>query len=187
METQEIWKDIPWYEWMYQVSNLWRVLSLYSWKEKILSPNKTTKFWHLSVWIMNKKIKVHRLVASCFLWLDLFSYKDKKTSLCVCHKDDNPANNRVDNLFLGTHKDNSIDASRKWRMTIKKWKDHVLSKEVIQIKDWNIINTFYWVREAERITWIKSQNISQCALWKKKSAWWFTWWFVDDKQNIWQP
>jgi len=25
---EEIWKDILWYEWMYQVSNMWRVRSL---------------------------------------------------------------------------------------------------------------------------------------------------------------
>lgn len=26
--NQEIWKDVVWYEWLYQISNLWRVKSL---------------------------------------------------------------------------------------------------------------------------------------------------------------
>lgn len=50
MKNKEIWKDIPWYEWLYQASNMWRVKSLdrivhnkWSWntygiKWKILKP-----------------------------------------------------------------------------------------------------------------------------------------------------
>lgn len=67
---------------------------------------------HLQVTIsMNNRprtLLVHRLVAEAFLSRP--TGKD-----CVCHKDDNPANNRVDNLFWGTRKDNSDDKVRKNR------------------------------------------------------------------------
>ena len=46
--NEEIWKDIPWYEWLYQASNLWNIKSLISWKEKILKANKT-KRWYLQL------------------------------------------------------------------------------------------------------------------------------------------
>jgi hypothetical protein len=60
------------------------------------------------------KYLAHRLVAQAFLWLDI---KDKKTY--VCHKDDNPENNKVENLFLWTAKQNTQDAVSKKRMKRK--------------------------------------------------------------------
>jgi hypothetical protein len=86
------------------VSNMGRVLSFKRKNCRILSPRKKGKNSYatvsLSKNLIEKTILVHRLVASCFLGLDLFSFTDPKTSICVCHKDDNPANNEVSNLFL---------------------------------------------------------------------------------------
>ena len=73
MET-EIFKDIPWYEWLYQVSNLWNAKSLINnkWKfvEKLLKHNKD-KVWYLHINLYkNKKAKIyliHRLVCLTFL------------------------------------------------------------------------------------------------------------------------
>lgn len=117
----EIWKDIIWYEWMYQVSNLWNVKSLdriiknmkFNWK--ILKSNKLPNSYHiidLRKWWLNtrKNFFIHRLVAQAFLWLDINNRK-----IVVCHKDDNPSNNCVDNLFLWTHKENTQDMISKWR------------------------------------------------------------------------
>jgi hypothetical protein len=54
----EIWKDIPWFEWIYQVSNLGRVKSLerfrdnwnkwYIQKEKIIKQLENNKYQHLA-------------------------------------------------------------------------------------------------------------------------------------------
>lgn len=177
----EVWKDIPWYEGLYKVSNMGRVLSLKRKNHIILSPREKGKNSYVSVSLskdlVEKNILIHRLVASCFLGLDLFWFTDPKNSICVCHKDDNPANNKADNLFLGTHKDNSLDRENKWRnwMKGKFWSEHNLSKKVYQMKDGEIINTYGSTCEAERMTWINSRHISRCALRKKMLAWWFSW------------
>jgi len=153
---QEIWKDIPWYEWLYQVSNFGRVFSiwtkpsiksrgrLFPWRKwKILKWRQTGNYWHLSVRLarnwFSKDVKIHRIVASAFLWLDLFWFTDAKKSFCVCHKDDNPKNNNVENLFLWTNKDNHLDMMSKWRRVFPNWCDVYNSKfsedEILDIRE----------------------------------------------------
>lgn len=117
---QEIWKDIPWYEWLYQASNLWRVKSLD--RIDLLKRNKyscilnfiPSSWWYIRIRLCKnsttKSFNVHRIVAQVFLWLDINNKK-----IVVCHKDDNPSNNRVDNLFLWSQKNNIEDMIKKWR------------------------------------------------------------------------
>lgn len=52
---------------------------------------------------------VHRLVAEAFL------PPQPVGKVCVCHKDDDPSNNRPANLFWGSKADNSADMVRKGR------------------------------------------------------------------------
>jgi len=52
---------------------------------------------------------VHRLVAEAFL------PPPPKGKDCVCHRDDNPGNNKPENLFWGDRRDNSDDMVRKNR------------------------------------------------------------------------
>lgn len=126
----EIWEDILWYEWLYQVSNLWNVKSLpkkWSWWHnwKILK-NNISWSWRKIVMLRKnnlwKMFYLHRLVAQAFLWLDINNPK-----ILVCHKDDNPLNNNIKNLFLWTSKDNIQDMIRKWR-SISQIKKKVLLK-----------------------------------------------------------
>lgn len=126
---QEIWKDIEWYEWLYQISNIGRVKSLNykrTWKHIILS-NNIMRNWYHKIWLRNKgiykKMYIHRLVAQAFLWLDI-----SNTKILVCHKDDNPSNNMVENIFLWNHKENSRDMLNKWRSVIQKDKRLKVSK-----------------------------------------------------------
>lgn len=64
----EIWKDIPWYEWLYQVSNLWNIKWL---KYNILKKLNANKYWYIDIvlsnkWLLTYKL-VHRLVAQAFI------------------------------------------------------------------------------------------------------------------------
>lgn len=168
----EEWKDIPLYEWLYQVSNLGRVKSLerFTWFvkrwEKILKPNKH-KLWYVYVTLCNikyKKYSIHRLVWLCFLWLDIL---DK--SKLICHKNDIKDDNRVDNLFIWTAKDNTQDMISKWR---RKWN----RRPILQIDiNWNILKRWNTSVDAYKELWISNANINVCLRWRSKTAWWFVW------------
>lgn len=199
----EIWKDIPGYEWYYMVSNIGRVKSLDRYvkhpilyrqfvKWILLKPD-IYKSWYFSVTVRNNgsinKILVHRLVAFSFLWLDINSPTQEKWAIVVCHKDDNPSNNRVDNLFLWTQRENIIDMYSKWRdkcvrwekhpMFWKKWKLHLWSKPVNQLtEDWKLIKEYASATEAAEILNLCNKGISACCRWKVAHCWWYKWEFA---------
>ena len=98
----EVFKDIPGYEGLYQVSNLGRVKSLGNnkgKKEKIKTPIKTTDGYYdigLHKNKVKKMVKVHKLVAEVFL-------SNPDNMPYVTHKDGDRKNNRVDNLEYTNH------------------------------------------------------------------------------------
>lgn len=112
----EIWKDIPNYEGLYQVSNTGKVKSIPHYtrngakcsvrltKGKILAQYKMPNGYmqvQLSKNELREKYYVHRLVASVFL--------DNKYNLSdVNHIDGNKNNNSVDNLEWCSHRGNQI-------------------------------------------------------------------------------
>lgn len=55
-----------------------------------------------------KRYGVHRLVAKAYI-------DNPEGKPIVCHKDDNPKNNHVSNLFWGTQKENMLDMVAKGR------------------------------------------------------------------------
>lgn len=135
---EEIFIDIKWYEWLYQISNLGRAKSLnynQTWKEKLLKPIIYDK-WYPGIHIRKndkyKILKINRLVAQAFLWLDINNRK-----IFVCHKDDNPLNNRTDNLFLWTRKDNMRDMINKWRSNHQKNKRALIKFWKYKIEDFD--------------------------------------------------
>lgn len=101
----EIFKDIPNYEGIYQVSNLGNVKSLHYGKEKILKPYKGVcgyKYFIATNKQKRKTIKVHQAVAMAFL-----NHKPCGCKLVVNHKDFNKTNNEVANLEIVTTRENS--------------------------------------------------------------------------------
>lgn len=106
----EIFKDIKGYEGLYQVSNYGKVKSLgngkssnpESKKERILKNSQRDKVYNVVSLCNNGKVAnyyVHRLVWEAFNGPVPNGYE-------VNHMDENPGNNRLDNLNLVTHKEN---------------------------------------------------------------------------------
>lgn len=163
-------KDIPWFEWIYAITQDWRVWSYPKrWHSGVFLKPYIIPVWYEYVRLMcGKKTKghrVHRLVALTYL-------PNPKNYLVVRHLDNNPLNNHVSNLDWCTQSTNikqsyydgrsevsEYQKKRIWEATIKR-----CAKKVWQFTEsWEIINKFISASEAGRCLWISQSNISACA------------------------
>lgn len=127
---EEILKEIPWCpKWKYFVSNLGRVKN----DKEYVFKWETNWFWYKRVELVRepgdkKKYLVHRLVYTIFNWLP-YTYWSKSNWL-VCHKDNNPWNNKLSNLYIGTQKENLKQCSNDWRKYIPRfyWENNPINK-----------------------------------------------------------
>lgn len=99
---KEIWKDIPGYEGRYKASNLGRIKSMnylgHEGNEQILKPN-ITNLGYNRVELINKKYLLHRVIAMTFL-------QEYNEELTIDHINNNPNDNRLENLRVCTQKEN---------------------------------------------------------------------------------
>lgn len=173
----EIWKDIPNYEGLYQASNLGRIKSLERFrkgangslvtvKEKILKPQiDGIDYYGVCLYkqSIKKTCKIHRLV-----WLAFNGPIPE--GLQVNHINEIKADNRLENLNLMTAKENTNWGSRNERAAKK------LSKVVLQfdLND-NFIKEYQSAHQVERELGFASQNISKCCKGKFKTAYRYKW------------
>ena len=181
---KEIWKDIPWYEWLYQASNLWRINSFFNWNNRILKNTKQNTWYLLTRLFKDKKVKTvmtHRVITITFIW-PVPSLKEVNHINWI--KDDN----RIENLEYCTksenHKHRFEKLWHKWYWYWKKWKDHncywkkYWAKRIIQYDfSWKIIKIWPSILEASTYYCISTAAICNHLNWKSKSSAWYKWWY----------
>lgn len=176
--NMEEFKDIKGYEGKYQISNFGRVKSLWFGKEKILKPIEHSQGYLTVILYKNRKIKtikIHRLVAEAFI-------SNPHNYPCVNHKDENPANNCVDNLEWCTQKYNVNYGNCQQRRVAKiDWKEisrkrtEKLSKTVLQYtKDGKFVREWSSTQECGR-NGFNQGAVSLCCNGKLKSHKGYIW------------
>lgn len=164
-----LFKDISGYEGMYQVSDDGKVIALaravpngkkvLHRKQSVLTPHLRGKngLDYYAVTLSRKgkpkTFSIHRLVAQAFL-----PNPDELPE--VNHKDENPLNNRVENLEWCTRQYN-IDYSK--------------SKPVMQIDGEKVVATYKSIKEAGRVTGIKRRGINNVLTGWAKTAGGYKW------------
>jgi hypothetical protein len=87
------------------------------WKPIKIKPHPRGEF---EIEIAERQYKVHRIIAACFLGLDIENPED-----VIDHRDGNPSNNRIENLRVTTRQGNDWNRTRAkgyyWNMARNKW------------------------------------------------------------------
>lgn len=174
----EIWKDIEGYEGYYQVSTEGRIRSLdrrvwngrgYILLEGKLVAQTLKKDGYLKVKLNkegeHKHFLVHRLVAQAFI-----PNPDNLPS--VNHKDENKTNNSVENLEWCTVAYNNSYGDRLKHLARSR------GKKVAQIKDGEVIATYYSCVEAAKQINGHNSRISECARGLNETAYGYKWRYV---------
>ena len=175
---EEVWKDIAGYEGKYQVSNLGRVLSLprpktsrnahgeftFTTKSKILR-TFTQRGGYQRVSLgkgKNKKaFMVHRLVGMAFV-------PGYREGLFINHKDENPHNNRADNLEWVTAAENNIYGNH-----IENSRRYVAVEQLTI--DGQFIQRFNSIIDAAEANGCRATSIQSCCAGRFKSSGGYRW------------
>lgn len=147
----EIWKDINGFEGLYQVSNYGNVRSMYQSVQRILKLEKMRKgYLRTSLHHGEKRarILVHRLVAQTFI-------PNPQNLPCINHKDENKANNRVDNLEWCTNEYNCNYGTRNLRTGLSRRKPIIViekeTEDVFMEHNSLVDAAFYWGVSVDQI------------------------------------
>lgn len=150
----EIWKDIPGYEGLYEISNFGNIKSFHNYRGRnnILKPKLKSGYYQIGLRKNNirKWYTLHRLVAEAFI-------PNPNNLPQVNHKDENKLNNNVENLEWCTVLYNNTYGTRIERVKSK------TSKPVYQydLKN-NFIKKYSSITEASKKLNISAGNIVSC-------------------------
>jgi len=169
----EIWKDVPNYEGLYQVSNLGKVKSLERdivhmgnisrIKEKVMKPFINRGGYYCVKLSKNQKyksFKIHRLVALAFI-------PNPNNYECINHKDENKKNNVVSNLEWCTKRYNNEYGSKSL------WKRKVYKFDL----DGNLLAKYDSITEAAKQNNFSYSSINGCCRESIRTAHGFIWCF----------
>jgi hypothetical protein len=183
---EEIWKPVVGYENAYEVSNLGRVRSV----DKYVNHNPSgmalrkgqirkqilTKdgYCRVSLWdkYKGRYFAVHRLVAMAFI-------PNPDNLPCVNHKDENPQNNRADNLEWCSVLYNGGYGTKGLRCSKSQ------SKQVAQYdKEGNLLKVYIGPVYAEKETGINQCAIRNCCLGHSKTAGGYVWKYLIEGKRV---
>ncbi|RJP48805.1 MAG: hypothetical protein C4586_08635 [Anaerolineaceae bacterium] len=163
----EIWKDIPEFEGVYQISNHGRLKKLKCERRPHSYPRivsvKNGNGWYLTIILQfegkKKTARIHRLVAEAFI-------PNPENKLEVNHKDTNKQNNHWSNLEWVSRKENHAHAVK--NTDIVKGMNHynkfVRPNIIVQVSpEGDVIKEFPNACEAARTTGVCNRNILQVA------------------------
>lgn len=126
--SKEMWRDVPGYEGLYQVSNTGAVKSLarevkssgdsYRFTDdRILKPARRSVGGYMEVALTKdgkmRTHRIHKLVMAAFVG-------DCPAGQEVRHLNCDPGDNRLENLAYGTRSDNMLDSGRMFRLSRQK-------------------------------------------------------------------
>ena len=167
---KEIWKDIPNYEGLYQISNYGRIKSLYNYKRNgtnILKPRIKKGYYCIGLRKKGKRkwIGIHRLVGQTFI-------PNPNNYPCINHKDENPLNNYVENLEWCTVKYNNCYGTR-----IERARNSIKTKRKVLKYDLkgNFIKEYESISEAGRKNKILPSGIVSCCKGKYNNCGGYVW------------
>lgn len=162
---KEKWRPVVGYEGRYEVSNLGRIRRV-----KIITPSKK-KHGYMQVSLVDesgvrKSLRLHRIVAEAFL-----PNPDGKPQ--VNHRDENPENNRADNLEWATAEENTNYGSRTARAAAKNGS----KTPIVQIdpKMLKVVAEYPGQSAAARATGISLASINACLRGKQRRAGGYLW------------
>ncbi len=174
-----MFKDIQWYEWIYEVNEEWLIRSI--------RKNNILKSWDkglgymrvdLSIKWKRKAFLVHRIVAITFI-------PNPENKPQVNHKNWVKSDNQVDNLEWATASENTRHAwdnlfIKNKRIYVKRykslWGNNHNARKVLQFtRSWEFIREWDSIMDAKRYTKISQSNISLCCKWIRGNAGWYMW------------
>ena len=153
---QEIWDIIDASSGRYEVSNYGRIRRAKT--KRILKESETRGYKYASMWFGNKRVRkaVHVMVAKAFV-------ANPNNLPQVNHKDEDPSNNRADNLEWCTASYNSSYGTRNERMLVTRKMNNRITRErpVLRIYG-EEIKEYKSIMEASRDTGVDFSNIAKC-------------------------
>lgn len=182
---QEIWKDIPGYEGLYQASNFGRIRSLDKEvkhfkggtavkKGKVLKLQKRSQYGYTKYYVSLKKDKYEFKIVARLVWAAFNGPIPKGKQ--INHIDENPLNNCIDNLNLMSSKENCNWGTRNIRCAKKNINHPAKSKRILQFDlDDNFIKEWPSGKEIRRELNYSHGTISSCCLGLRKTAYGYKW------------